>query len=46
VPAPEPLLFATYDGSMGPGKPGTAEGGMLQGAENLVSKAKEKLTGE
>jgi Mn-containing catalase len=46
VPAPDPLLFATYDGSMGPGKPGNAEGGMLQGAENLVSKAKEKLTGE
>ena len=46
VPAPDPLLFATYDGSMGPGKPGNAAGGMLQGAENLVSKAKEKLTGE
>ena len=38
VPAPDPLLFATYDGSMGPGKPGNAVGGMLQGAENLVSK--------
>jgi Mn-containing catalase len=46
VPAPDPLLFATYDGSKGPGKPGNAAGGMLQGAENLVSKAKEKLTGE
>jgi Mn-containing catalase len=46
VPAPDPLLFATYDGSMGPGKPGNAEGGMLQGAQNLASKAKEALTGE
>jgi Mn-containing catalase len=46
VPAPDPLLFATYDGSMGPGKPGNAVGGMLQGAENLVSKAKEALSGE
>jgi Mn-containing catalase len=46
VPAPDPLLFATYDGSMGPGKPGNAAGGMLQGAQNLASKAKEALTGE
>ena len=46
VPAPDPLLFATYDGSMGPGKPGNAVGGMIQGAENLVSKAKEALSGE
>jgi Mn-containing catalase len=46
VPAPDPLLFATYDGSMGPGKPGNAGGSLMQGAENLVSKAKEKLTGD
>jgi Mn-containing catalase len=46
VPAPDPLLFSTYDGSMGPGKPGNAVGGMIQGAENLVSKAKEALSGE
>ena len=45
VPAPDPELFATYDGSMGPGKPGTAGGAYMQGAENLMSKAKEKLTG-
>jgi Mn-containing catalase len=46
VPAPDPLLFATYDGSMGPGTPGNASGSLKQGAENLVSKAKEALTGE
>ncbi|MEV7429348.1 MULTISPECIES: manganese catalase family protein [unclassified Nocardioides] len=44
VPAPDPLLFATYDGSKGPGKPGNAAGAYGQGAENLLSKAKEKLT--
>ena len=42
--AADPLLFATYDGSKGPGKPGNAGGAFLQGAENLISKAKEKLT--
>ncbi|WP_181312071.1 manganese catalase family protein [Nocardioides campestrisoli] len=46
VPAPDPLLFATYDGSMGPGTPGNAAGSLKQGAENLMHKAKEKLTGE
>jgi Mn-containing catalase len=46
IPAPDPLLFATYDGSKGPGKPGNAGGAFAQGAENLLSKAKEKLTGE
>jgi Mn-containing catalase len=46
VPPPDPLLFATYDGSMGPGTPGNAAGSMKQGAENLMHKAKEKLTGE
>jgi Mn-containing catalase len=46
VPAPDPLLFGTYDGSMGPGKPGTAGGAYAQGAENLISKAKDVLTGD
>jgi Mn-containing catalase len=46
VPAPDPLLFGTYDGSMGPGKPGTAGGAYAQGAENLISKAKDALTGD
>ena len=45
-PPPDPELFVTYDGSMGPGKPGTAGGAFAQGAENLLSKAKEKLTGD
>jgi Mn-containing catalase len=45
APAPNPLHYVTYDGSMGEGKPGTAGGAYLQGAENLLSKAKEKLTG-
>jgi Mn-containing catalase len=44
LPAPDPLLFGTYDGSKGPGKPGTAEGGLVQGAQNLASKAKDALT--
>jgi Mn-containing catalase len=44
LPAPDPLQFATYDGSKGPGKPGNAGGAYVQGAQNLVSKAKEKLT--
>lgn len=44
VPAPDPLLFSTYDGSMGPGKPGNAAGAYVQGAENLLDKAKDKLT--
>jgi len=46
APAPDPLLFATYDGSMGAGTPGNAAGSFKQGAENLMHKAKEKLTGE
>ncbi len=45
APPPDPLQYVTYDGSMGPGKPGTAGGAFVQGAENLLSKAKEKLTG-
>ncbi|WP_134740677.1 manganese catalase family protein [Nocardioides sp. 503] len=44
IPAPDPLLFATYDGHKGPGKPGTAGGAYVQGAENLLSKAKDALT--
>ncbi|HWM72159.1 MAG TPA: manganese catalase family protein [Nocardioides sp.] len=44
APAPNPLHYVTYDGSMGEGKPGTAGGAYLQGAENLLSKAKEALT--
>lgn len=44
LPAPDPLQFATYDGSKGAGKPGNAGGAYAQGAQNLVSKAKEKLT--
>jgi Mn-containing catalase len=44
VPAPDPLLFATYDGSKGAGKPGNAGGAFAQGAENLLSKAKDALT--
>ena len=43
VPAPDPLLFATYDGSQGPGKPGTAGGALTQGVENAVSKVKDAL---
>ena len=46
LPAPDPELFATYDGSKGPGMPGNAGGAYAQGAQNLVEKAKDKLTGE
>jgi Mn-containing catalase len=46
LPAPDPMLFGTYDGSRGPGKPGTAGGAYAQGAENLLSKAKDVLTGD
>ncbi|MBA4608430.1 manganese catalase family protein [Aeromicrobium sp. Marseille-Q0843] len=46
VPPPDPLLFSTYDGSMGPGTPGNAGGAFKQGAENLLHKAKEALTGD
>ena len=44
LPAPDPLLFATYDGSHGRGKPGTASGGLAQGVENVASKVKDALT--
>lgn len=44
VPAPDPLLHATYDGSLGAGTPGNAGGAMKQGAQNVLHKAKEALT--
>ena len=44
TPPPDPKLFATYDGSQGPGKPGDAAGSLAQGAENVVSKVKDALT--
>ncbi len=44
LPAPDPLLFATYDGSRGPGRPGNATGGLVQGVENVVTKVKDTLT--
>jgi Mn-containing catalase len=44
LPAPDPLLFATYDGAFGPGTPGSGPGALQQGAENLVKKAKDILT--
>jgi Mn-containing catalase len=45
LPAPDPLLFATYDGSRGPGTPGSG-GGLYGGGEGLVQKAKDALTGD
>ena len=44
VPAPDPLLFATYDGSLGAGMPGDAAGAYAQGGKNLLSKAKDAIT--
>jgi Mn-containing catalase len=43
-PPPDPLLYATYDGSMGPGTPGNAAGALKEGAKNLVEKAKDALS--
>ncbi|MGI3781036.1 MAG: manganese catalase family protein [Janthinobacterium lividum] len=40
LPAPDPLLYATYDGSHGPGKPGTPVGGV----EKVVDKVKDALS--
>ena len=40
LPAPDPLLYATYDGSRGPGKPGTPAGGV----EKVVDKVKDALS--
>jgi Mn-containing catalase len=44
LPPPDPKLFATYDGSQGPGKPGDAAGGVVQGVENVITKVKDTLT--
>ncbi len=46
LPAPDPLQFVTYDGNAGPGKPGTGAGAHLQGAQNVVTKVKDALTGD
>ena len=43
-PPPDPNLYATYDGSLGPGTPGTAPGALKQGAKNVVEKAKDALS--
>ena len=42
-PAPDPKLFATYDGSMGKGKPGTGAAAHAQGVANVVNKIKGAL---
>jgi Mn-containing catalase len=42
LPPPDPKLFATYDGSRGKGKPGTAAGATGQGIANVV----KKVTGQ
>ena len=42
-PAPDPKLYATYDGSMGPGKPGTGAAAHGQGVANVVNKIKGAL---
>jgi Mn-containing catalase len=44
LPAPDPKLFATYDGSRGAGKPGTAGAATAQGLSNVVQKVKDTLT--
>ncbi|GAA0250414.1 manganese catalase family protein [Cryptosporangium japonicum] len=38
LPPPDPKLYATYDGSQGRGKPGTAAGSTAQGIANVVKK--------
>jgi Mn-containing catalase len=43
-PPPDPLLFATYDGRLGAGKPGNAAGAYAQGAANVVNKVKDALS--
>lgn len=43
-PPPDPLLYATYDGSLGAGKPGNAAGAYAQGAQNVIGKVKDALT--
>jgi Mn-containing catalase len=44
LPAPDPLLFGTWDESLGKGKPGNTAGAYAQGAENVITKMKDKLT--
>ncbi|WP_127782312.1 manganese catalase family protein [Rhodococcus sp. X156] len=44
LPPPDPKLFVTYDGNAGTPKTGDAAGAHLQGAQNVVSKVKDKLT--
>ncbi|MBM0278301.1 manganese catalase [Micromonospora tarensis] len=42
-PPPDPKLYATYDGSRGPGKTGDAAGAHAQGMSNVVKKVKDAL---
>ncbi|RLP93536.1 catalase [Micromonospora sp. BL4] len=42
-PPPDPKLYATYDGSRGPGKTGDAAGAHAQGVTNVVKKVKDAL---
>ncbi|TDC40546.1 catalase [Micromonospora sp. 15K316] len=42
-PPPDPKLYATYDGSRGPGKPGDASGAHAQGLANVARKVKDAL---
>ncbi len=42
-PAPDPKLYVTYGGDMGPGKPGTGAGAHAQGVANVVNKIKGAL---
>ena len=44
LPAPDPLLFATYDGNQGPGTPGTPTGVAAKTGERIVDKVKDALT--
>ena len=44
LPAPDPLLFATYDGAKGPGTPGKPGGTVAHGVENVVNKVKDTLS--
>ena len=44
LPAPDPKLFGTYDGSMGKGKPGTGGSATAQGIANVVNKVKGAVT--
>ncbi|WP_375487077.1 manganese catalase family protein [uncultured Jatrophihabitans sp.] len=44
LPAPDPKLFATYDGNNGPGVEG--DGGGIAGPKGVVDKLKDAVTGE